>query len=53
MIYIVTSGEYSNYAIDAIFSTEELAKKYIDDNPDEWQEQRIEEWEIDKPENIK
>lgn len=28
-IYIVTSGEYSDYHIDAVFSTEELAVDYI------------------------
>ncbi len=28
-IYIVTSGEYSDYGIDAVFSSKELAKKYI------------------------
>ena len=28
-IYIVTSGEYSDYAIDAVFSTEEKAHEYI------------------------
>jgi hypothetical protein len=29
-IYIVTSGEYSDYNINAIFSTEELAQAFID-----------------------
>lgn len=27
-IYIVTSGSYSDYCIDAVFSTEEMAEKY-------------------------
>lgn len=29
-IYLVSSGSYSDYRIDAVFSTEELAQKYID-----------------------
>ena len=29
-IYLVSSGCYSDYRIDAVFSTEELAQKYID-----------------------
>lgn len=31
-IYIVTSGEYSDYHIDAVFSTQELAEDYIQQN---------------------
>jgi hypothetical protein len=30
MIYIVTSGSYSDYSIEAVFTTEELAKAYIE-----------------------
>lgn len=46
-IYIVTSGEYSNYGINAVFSTKENAEKYIDilyssDNVE------IEEWDVDE-----
>ena len=29
-VFIVTSGEYSDYSIDRVFSTEEKAKKWID-----------------------
>lgn len=29
IVYIVTSGEYSDYGINAVFSTEEKAKEYI------------------------
>ena len=29
-VYIVTSGEYSDYGIDRVFSTKEKAKKWID-----------------------
>ncbi len=53
MIYIVTAGEYSDYGIVAIFSTRELAQKFMDTCNQNWDEHRIEEWQIDKPENIK
>ena len=29
-IFVVTSGEYSDYSISGIFSTKQLAQKYID-----------------------
>ena len=29
-VYIVTSGEYSDYGIDMVFSTEEKAKEWVD-----------------------
>ena len=29
-VYIVTSGEYSDYRINAVFSSRKLAKKYIE-----------------------
>jgi hypothetical protein len=29
-IYIVTSGDYSDYSIDGVFSTEEKAQEYVD-----------------------
>ncbi len=29
-IYIVTSGEYSSYSVEAVFDSEALAKKFID-----------------------
>ena len=28
-VFVVTSGEYSDYGIDAVFSSKELAEKYI------------------------
>lgn len=31
-IYIVTSGEYSDYRIEAVFSTEEKANEYVQQN---------------------
>ena len=29
-VYVVTSGEYSDYGIDSIFSTQEKAQEYVD-----------------------
>ena len=44
-IYVVTSGEYSDYGIDSIFDTKELAEKYIASfNKGGWNEMDIEEW---------
>lgn len=44
-IYVVTSGAYSDYGIDAVFDTEELAKKYIASfNKGGFYEMFIEEW---------
>jgi len=46
-VYIVTSGSYSDYHINAVFSTEELAQGYID----RWgtSDYDIEEWDLDNP----
>lgn len=48
-LYVVTSGEYSDYGIEAIFSTRELAQSYIDatTSGDRWSQPGIEEWELD------
>lgn len=43
-IYIVTSGEYSDYAIDAVFSTEGKAHEYIQQHGSDY---RIEVFDID------
>jgi hypothetical protein len=49
-IYVVTSGSYSDYCIEGIFSTEEKANKYIDfmvggkDRSDDF---RVEEHDLD------
>lgn len=62
-VYIVTSGSYSDYGINAVFSTRLAAKEYIlahrepsesdrhlMDNDDEWDGRyRIEVWPFDKP----
>lgn len=44
-IYIVTSGEYSEYHIDAVFSTQELAEDYIQQNGIDY---GIEEYNLDE-----
>lgn len=44
-VYIVTSGEYSDYHIECVFSTIEKAKKYIDTHSNDTV--NIEEYELD------
>lgn len=44
-IYIVTSGEYSDYSIDAVFSTKEKAKEYIQQYGTDY---AIEEYDLDQ-----
>lgn len=49
-VYIVTSGEYSDYGIEACFSTELKAKEFIENGTktrEIWSDSRIEEWELD------
>lgn len=49
-IFLVTSGEYSDYGINAIFSTRKKAQSYIDThvkNKQGWGEFEIEEWLLD------
>ena len=43
-IYIVTSGEYSDYQINAVFSTGEKAEEYVDAYGSDY---RIEEYPVD------
>ena len=43
-VWIVTSGEYSDYSIDGVFSTNELAAKYCE----KWGGE-IETWNLDEP----
>jgi len=48
IVYVVTSGEYSDYSIEAVFSTKEKAEAYKADM--EWvgsEKADIEEWEVD------
>lgn len=42
MVYIVTSGEYSDYSIDAVFQDKNKAEVYCQCHPDA----EIEEWEF-------
>lgn len=44
-VYVVTSGEYSDYSIEAVFSTVGLAESYIQQNGTEF---RIEEYNLDE-----
>ena len=49
-VYIVTSGEYSDYHIDACFSTKQKAQEYIknaEKTEKFWDEPSIEEWDLD------
>ncbi len=46
-IYIVTTGVYSDYSINAVFSTKKLAKEYIKKYGLKKDECRIEEYKID------
>lgn len=51
-IYVVTAGDYSDYQICGVFSSEDIAKKYIDsfkrgENSWSYNEMEIEEWNLD------
>lgn len=51
-IFIVTEGEYSDYHIEAIFSTKEAAEEYRQTYCSEYGEPgggSVEEWEVDDP----
>lgn len=43
-VYIITSGEYSDYTIKAVFSTREKAEEYVDTHGSDY---RIEEYSVD------
>ena len=46
-IYIVTSGTYSDYGIDGVFDTKEVAEKHIEAfGKGRWDEMNIEEWQL-------
>lgn len=49
-VYVVTSGEYSDYGIDAIFSTAEKAQEYVSmrEFTDTYESYRINVWDVDK-----
>lgn len=42
-IYVVTSGEYSDYGVDGIFDNKKLAQMFIDKFPAKYTSRRIEE----------
>ena len=49
-LYVLTSGEYSDYHIEGIYSTREQAERYKRLFPrDDYYAADIEEWETDKP----
>ncbi len=48
-VWVVTSGEYSDYGIDAIFSTEEKAEAYLAQAKLVKLDSRIEPYELDVP----
>ena len=49
-VYIVTSGEYSDYGIDRVFSTEEKAKEWVDVITSMYDgNYNIEQYELDAP----
>ena len=45
-IFIVTTGEYSDYTIERVFSTRKKALEYLDTKDDEY---RLEVFDLDKP----
>ena len=51
-IFIVTSGEYSDYGIEAVFSTREKADEYVEQHGTDF---RVEEFPVDScvPDNSK
>jgi hypothetical protein len=48
-IYVVTAGAYSDYHIAGVFSSKEKAAKFCPLATDDGREARIEEYELDKP----
>lgn len=44
-IYIVTSGDYSDYSINAVFSTKEKAEEYVQQHGTDY---RVEDYDIDE-----
>lgn len=46
-IFLVTSGEYSDYHIAAVFSTQELANEYVVKMKSDGDEGSVEHWETD------
>lgn len=51
-VYVVTSGEYSDYCIESIFNTKEAAEKYCAVHWNDSDPLEIEEWDLDDGSNI-
>lgn len=54
-VYIVTSGEYSDYGIEACFSTKKKAQEYVNNAKklhSKYYYQDIEEWDLDSNSDI-
>lgn len=54
-IYVVTDGNYSDYHIEACFSTKKKAQEYIKNSKkvnSSWYYPQIEEWELDSSSDI-
>ena len=45
-IFIITTGEYSDYSIDRVFSTRKKALEYLDTKDDEY---TLEVFDLDEP----
>ena len=49
MVYVVTRGSYSDYTIIAVFSSQEKADKFLEDNPGVKRDDGdVTEWSIDQ-----
>lgn len=46
-VFVVTSGEYSDYGIEAIYTDRALAEAYIKGRKEEYSPPEIEEWRLD------
>jgi len=47
IVYVVTSGDYSDYCIGAVFTSKTMAENYIEAHSDEYTYYRIEEYKLD------
>ena len=47
-VFIVTSGSYSDYSIESVFSDKEVAKKYASLKTNHWDTARVEEYTVDE-----
>ena len=47
-VYVLTSGEYSDYSITAVFSSKQLAEQYIAKTNEKYRDWNIEEWVLDE-----